>query len=867
MRHQPKFNFFNFTRYQFGYHVTNLFKSWIKFRKMYINSKLRSDFIRKCIAFNIVPPHAKFFAHFEKCFHSHRFSKKFFNLKNKFTQQVLKLQIGDACARARFASERCCEISRRIFDFVPVSVCNSFFSIQCFSMHSFYKSAHMKLEKKLNWLLKKSKKEEHIRPITYSCILPRDSKSEVKFKLDTLPYSDHVVTISPPSSVKQNDLTIRDNWFVNLSSISIPDNIQSLLQLGNNFSLPVRKLNNLTTDFIKNIENNIWKLPNEIRSNIREKSTSIINRLPSHSIPTHKNVKDLIELAHLTKTFLINNPDLILTRADKGNTTVALDKHKYIINIERLLCDTDTYSKVKKDPLRKITTQLRDLLNRWKSQNLISNENYKSLSCSDGILPRAYGLPKIHKPNHPFRIIVSSTNSPLHTFATALHKILHKSIPPAPSFVPNSFALTNKLKNVFIEENYTLISLDVISLFTNIPLDLAVESVSKRWDFISKTCSIPQNEFITAIKFVLHSSFFKFNNTVYQQTFGTPMGSPLSPIIADLVLQDLEEKALQSLDFPVLFYCRYVDDVVCSVPSDKIEQVLFSFNSIHPRLQFTIEKSLNNRLNFLDVTLIVNEGRIIFDLYHKPTSSGRYLNYLSQHPVCQKRGTIIGLIDKIILLSHPKFHAVNFKSMIKTLLNNNYPLSLIFRTISERLNTLFHRQKNLNTTKNNSEMPPVFFTVPYVSGLSERFRGIIRGLDVKMSFYSLNKLSHFIKTQKDPLDINMYKNVVYKIDCANCDASYVGQTGRQLGTRITEHKNHIKRKVSTRSVITEHRIEQGHEFKWGDIRVLDTEPHYHKRLTSEMLYIKRQNNSLNLQTDTEGLHHSYVSLINKLPHI
>ena len=54
--------------------------------------------------------------------------------------------------------------------------------------------------------------------------------------------------------------------------------------------------------------------------------------------------------------------------------------------------------------------------------------------------------------------------------------------------------------------------------------------------------------------------------------------------------------------------------------------------------------------------------------------------------------------------------------------------------------------------------------------------------------------------------------VVYKINCKDCDASYVGQTGRQLRTRIAEHRNNIKYKTSNRSVITDHRIDFGHDF-------------------------------------------------------
>src|SRR5436190_11957656 len=92
-----------------------------------------------------------------------------------------------------------------------------------------------------------------------------------------------------------------------------------------------------------------------------------------------------------------------------------------------------------------------------------------------------------------------------------------------------------------------------------------------------------------------------------------------------------------------------------------------SSNAFHSRLQFTIEASVNNTLNFLDVTMIISNNYIIFDWYHKPTFSGRYLNYFSQHPLCQKRGTVISLIDKVFTLSHPIFHTKNFNLVINIL--------------------------------------------------------------------------------------------------------------------------------------------------------------------------------------------------------
>jgi len=103
--------------------------------------------------------------------------------------------------------------------------------------------------------------------------------------------------------------------------------------------------------------------------------------------------------------------------------------------------------------------------------------------------------------------------------------------------------------------------------------------------------------------------------------------------------------------------------------------------------------------------------------------------------------------------------------------------------------------------------------------------------------------------------------VVYKIYCKDCDVSYVGQTKRQLRTRVKEHRNNIKLDESKHSVISEHMLSCNHSFDWNQVRILDTEPNYNKRLISEMLHIKEQSNSINSQTDTEFLDDAYFSLL------
>ncbi|EFN65031.1 hypothetical protein EAG_07925, partial [Camponotus floridanus] len=133
------------------------------------------------------------------------------------------------------------------------------------------------------------------------------------------------------------------------------------------------------------------KLSPELRIHIRDNSKSIIKNIPSYSYPRNSQNDWLIRLYSTTKNFLLTNKDLILTRADKGNVTVALDKNDYLNKVEDLLRNENTYVVIKKDPTKKLISNLRELLSRWKNHGFISNATYRSLLLmTDGTLPRAY---------------------------------------------------------------------------------------------------------------------------------------------------------------------------------------------------------------------------------------------------------------------------------------------------------------------------------------------------------------------------------------------------------------------------------------------------------------------------------------------
>ena len=563
----------------------------------------------------------------------------------------------------------------------------------------------------------------------------------------------------------------------------------------------------------------------------------------------------------VTNGFVKEHTNILFTRADKGNITVAMDKDEYTRKMELMLADSKTYALVDGDPCKKIISDKKQLLNRWKDKLFIGEQTYKNLTGSEGLLPRAYGLPKVHKEGCPLRVIVSSINSPLYSLASYLHKILHDNIKTATSYIKNSLHLVRELRNFHVEPNYHLCSLDVVSLFTNVPIELSIESILKRWNDISVGTSIPKDEFIIGIKLVLNSTFFKFNERTYRQIFGTPMGSPLSPIIADIVMQDLEERAVMSLPFELPLYMRYVDDILCAIPLHQAEFVLNAFNSLHHRLQFTMEINNKNFINFLDVTIIADNDKLTFDWFHKDTYSGRYLNFNSHHPLAHKRGVIYGLVDKVFQITSPIFHKKNLECVIRILLDNSYPLSFIFSNINNRVkHHIFQKTNTANTTDDENVG---FFTVPFVKNISDKFTNIVKDYNIKMSYSSVANLRSFITTGKDKLKTLDHNGVVYQICCKDCQYSYIGQTKRLLKTRIKEHKSDINKRSGAPSVISAHRLEQDHEFDWDNVKILDRERSYTKRLTSEMVNIAKFPMTLNKQTDTEFLSPEYLPLIKK----
>jgi len=96
------------------------------------------------------------------------------------------------------------------------------------------------------------------------------------------------------------------------------------------------------------------------------------------------------------------------------------------------------------------------------------------------------------------------------------------------------------------------------------------------------------------------------------------MGSPLSPVIADIVMRDLETSCLNNVNCHITFYYRYVDDIVMAVSSDNIDLIFKTFNEYHDRIKFTIEYEESRSLSFLDLLLTIKDDTLFIGSIRGP---------------------------------------------------------------------------------------------------------------------------------------------------------------------------------------------------------------------------------------------------------
>ncbi|CAD6221817.1 GSCOCG00011645001-RA-CDS, partial [Cotesia congregata] len=347
--------------------------------------------------------------------------------------------------------------------------------------------------------------------------------------------------------------------------------------------------------------------------------------------------------------------------------------------------------------------------------------------------------------------------------------------------VKNSFELVNILKLIVVPSDHILISLDVTSLFTNIPQELVLNIIEEDWDMLSKVIKMKKENLIKLIKFCFGFSYFTFQDNLYQQVDSSSMGNPASPSLANVVMNFIINKALDKLDFHIPLLKLYVDDTLLLIPKDKVDHVFGCFNSINDKIKFNIEIEKESRLPFLDVMVIRCNGRLLTNWYVKETSSGRLLNFKSNHPTKQKEGMISGLLHRAINLSDESFTDENLMRVRGLLRNNNYLVGFVNKVIALFLRKRDVRIENVDINVKKS------YKFPFIKGLSFKIDHCLKDANAKLVLYNLYTVNKIYTRLKDKTKLENKSNVVYGIPCSY-DKIYVGQTSQYVRKRIAQHK-------------------------------------------------------------------------------
>ena len=392
-----------------------------------------------------------------------------------------------------------------------------------------------------------------------------------------------------------------------------------------------------------------------------------------------------------------------------------------------------------------------------------------------------------------------------------------------------------------------MVSFDVESLFTNVPIEGALNAALQR---LSADTSLPARTSLSPsqvtdlLGFVLRATYFSYNGSFYEQQEGAAMGSPVSAVIANLYMEVFEEQALQSCD-PQLrprVWKRYVNDTFVISTRASVDGLLVHLNNQQPTIRFTMEAEKDGKIAFLD-TLVHREsdGRLTTTVYRKATHTDQYLAYDSHHPQSVKRGVVKCLYDRAHrIVTQPNGKVSEKQHLASALLSNGYPLPFLQKVTKTR-------PRAQKEQANHRAMA----VLPYVERVSQTLRRCLEQHGIRTVFKSDTTLRNHLVRPKDPVPPGRRDGVVYRIPRGECDAVFIGETGRPVQERMKEHERDVRLARCQTSAVAEHANATAHGPSWNDVKCIDRDPHWHTRRVKEAIQIRLHPNNINRDSGIE----------------
>ena len=242
---------------------------------------------------------------------------------------------------------------------------------------------------------------------------------------------------------------------------------------------------------------------------------------------------------------------MVLT-ADKGVSLVVMDTAEYKKKAEELL-QQPTYQPIPTDPTSKYKNKLISMLKSIKAEGGISEAVNKRLYPTGAESPKFYGLPKIHKEGMPLRPIVSSNGAVTYSTFKELFRILKPLVGKSPCHIQNSQDFIQQIQGIQLQPKQCMVSLDVKALFTSVPIEPAITIIKKLLEedqSLQQRTTMAVNDIICLPEFCLKSTYFPYKGQHFEHLEGDAMASPISPIVANLYIENFKEKARSTVPHP-----------------------------------------------------------------------------------------------------------------------------------------------------------------------------------------------------------------------------------------------------------------------------------------------------------------------------
>ena len=273
---------------------------------------------------------------------------------------------------------------------------------------------------------------------------------------------------------------------------------------------------------------------------------------------------------------LLNDKTIVIMKADKGRSCVLMDKEQYIFKVKQLLSTGNIFKKMNNTDekgkintiehvVKKMETKLNYRIGELKRINKISKEEYNWIKATGTRCPVMFCQPKVHKTGMPLRPVISTSNSYNYNLSKYLTDLLEKARTKPNSYIKDSFSFAKLIQQQKPSKNDFMISLDVESLFTSIPvyesIELAIKTILEKKKNDPSFTKLEEKDLKQLFELCVTNMPFRFYDEIYQQIEGVSMGSPLAPALADLFMTHIESK-LEHYQYKdkIKTYYRYVDD-------------------------------------------------------------------------------------------------------------------------------------------------------------------------------------------------------------------------------------------------------------------------------------------------------------------